>query len=132
MLEFCLLYYLLSSDGEAVTLYKVWSLHIYALFFKAFNKKTKLVLYWIILSKSNTSRFGSTVHRYYHLTLENILDHSLLLLVCFHFCFYFAIEKCIFYYCKFLCHKESLLTYNYFSIVFYPFKVPLICQLTNV
>ena len=58
MLDFCLLHYLLSSDSEAMTLYKChYSIH-YSL--KTFNKKTKLVLYWIIL-KGNTSRFGSAI-----------------------------------------------------------------------
>ena len=58
MLDFCLLHYLLSSDSEAMTLYKChYSIHY---FLETFNKKTKLVLYWIIL-KGNTSRFGSAI-----------------------------------------------------------------------
>ena len=58
MLDFCLLHYLLSSDSEAMTLYKChYSIHY---FLETFNKKTKLVLYWIIL-KANTSRFGSAI-----------------------------------------------------------------------
>ena len=58
MLDFCLLHYLLSSDSEAMTLYKChYSIHY---FLETFNKKTKLVLYWIIL-KGYTSRFGSAI-----------------------------------------------------------------------
>ena len=57
MLDFCFLYYLLSSDSEAMTLY-VSSLH--TLFLKTFNKKTKIVPYWIIL-KGNTSRSGCAI-----------------------------------------------------------------------
>ena len=58
MLDFCLLHYLLSSDSEAMTLYKChYSIHY---FLETFNKKTKLVLYWIIL-KGNTSSFGSAI-----------------------------------------------------------------------
>ena len=58
MRDFCLLHYLLSSDSEAMTLYKChYSIHY---FLETFNKKTKLVLYWIILN-GNTSRFGSAM-----------------------------------------------------------------------
>ena len=57
MQDFCLLHYLLSSDSEAMTLYKChYSIHY---FLETFNKKTKLVLYWIILK--GTSRFGSAI-----------------------------------------------------------------------
>ena len=58
MLDFCLLHYLLSSDSEVMTLYKChYSIHY---FLETFNKKTKLVFYWIIL-KGNTSSFGSAI-----------------------------------------------------------------------
>ena len=48
MLDFCLLHYLLSSDSEAMTLHKVSSLN--TLFFKILTKRSKLVLYWIMLT----------------------------------------------------------------------------------
>ena len=57
MLDFCLLHYLLSPDSDNDTL-SVPSLH--TLFLKIFNKKTKLVLYGIIL-KGNASRFGCAI-----------------------------------------------------------------------
>ena len=58
MRDFCLLHYLLSSDSETMTLYRChYSIHY---FLETFNKKTKLVLYWIILN-GNTSRFGSAM-----------------------------------------------------------------------
>ena len=58
MQDFCLLCYLMSSDSEAMRLYKCHYSIYY--FLVTFNKKTKLVLYWIIL-KANTSRFGSAI-----------------------------------------------------------------------
>ena len=50
---------LLSCDNEAMALYKCYhSIHYFP--YITFNKKTKLVLYWIIL-KGTTSRFGSAI-----------------------------------------------------------------------
>ena len=84
---------------------------LHTLFLKTFNKKTKLVLYWIIL-KGNTSRFGSAIQ-----VLPSDIGEYLssffnaVVVVVFHFHFLFCKWKMFFFNCKFFCQKERLLAY---------------------
>ena len=70
----------LSSDGDAITLHKVSSLHIS--FFKTFNSKKKLKQTSSLLNYPKGLPLGlALLYMYYSLTLENILACSLLLLL---------------------------------------------------
>ena len=93
MQDFCLLHYLLSSDSEAMILYK--SHYSIQCFLETFNKKTRLVLYWIILN-GNTSRFGSAIQvlpsdigrGYFRLKLSPTSRHCPWWLIFFNSLFY--------------------------------------------
>ena len=66
--DFCLLHYFLSSDSKADTLYN--AITPYSIF-KTFNKKTKLVIYSIILRAIPLGL--ALLYKYYPLTMENIV-----------------------------------------------------------
>ena len=66
--DFCLLHYFLQSDSKADTLYN--AITPYSIF-KTFNKKTKLVIYSIILRAIPLGL--ALLYKYYPLTMENIV-----------------------------------------------------------
>ena len=125
MLDFCLLHYLMSSDSETMTLYKChYSIHY---FLENFNKKTKLVLYWIIL-KDNTSRLGSAIQ----LSLADIGEYLSCSFFSFDFYFYFTNWKMFFVALQILL-SERQFTYllTYLLIYFFSFFLLLYSLVTN-